>query len=287
MAVGLIRGLAAAALLAAAAAQAGDQAAPPQRLISLAPGLTELVCAAGACDRLVGVSAYSDYPASVKALPQVADAVTVNLETVLGLKPDLVLAWDGGTSPETIARLRGLHLRVESITVRKLDDVAIALEQLGALLGTQAQASAAATAYRNRLAALRARWRSAAPIRTVYQIETAPAYSVNRDSPISEAIALCGGINVFAGLSQLAAPIGAESMLAAQPEVVLYGGEENDQAMHDYWARLPGAPAQHLGNLYPVNADLLGREGPRLVDGVEQVCEALDQARKKRNAAPG
>jgi iron complex transport system substrate-binding protein len=274
-------------LLLAAAVIAGEAsaAAPPQRLISLAPGLTELVCAAGACERLIGVSAYSDYPASVKALPQVADAVTVNLETVLGLKPDLVLAWDGGTAPATIARLRGLHLRVESITVRTLDDVATALEQLGALLGTQAQAQAAATAYRARLAALRARWHDAAPIRAVYQIETAPAYSVNHDSPISEAIALCGGVNVFAGLSQLAAPIGAESMLAARPEVVLYGGEENAEAMRNYWARLPAAPAQRLGTLYPVNADLLGREGPRLVDGVEQVCEVLDQARAKRSAA--
>ena len=272
-------------LLAAAVIDGPAQAAPPQRLISLAPGLTELVCAAGACEHLVGVSAYSDYPASVKTLPQVADAVSVNLEIVLGLKPDLVLAWDGGTAPATIARLRGLHLRVENITVRKLDDVATALQQLGALLGTQDQAQAAATAYRARLAALRARWRDAAPIRAVYQIETAPAYSVNRDSPISEAITLCGGVNIFAGLSQLAAPIGAESMLAAGPEVVLYGGEENAEAMRNYWTRLPAAPAQRLGNLYPVNADLLGREGPRLVDGVEQVCEVLDQARAKRAAA--
>ena len=275
------------AVLAAALLAAAAQAAPPQRLISLAPGLTELVCAAGACDRLAGVSAYSDYPPQVRALPQVADAVTVNLETVLGLKPDLVLAWDGGTSPETIARLRGLHLRVESIAVRKLDDVAVALEQLGALLGTETQAQAAVAAYRARLAALRARWRGAAPIRAVYQVETSPAYSVNRDSPISEAISLCGGVNVFADLSQLAAPIGAEAMLAARPEVVLYGGEENAEAMRDYWARLPAAPAQRLGNLYPVDADLLGREGPRLVDGVEQVCEALDRGRKKRDAAGG
>ena len=258
---------------------------PPQRVVTLAPHLTELACAAGACDRLVGVSAYSDYPPQVRGLPQVSDAASVNLEAVLGLKPDLVLAWDGGTPPETVARLRDLGLRVVPLKVRGLEDVAEVLRQTGAVLGTEAAANAAAQAYRERLAALRARWRGAATIRALYQIETAPAYSVNHDSPISEAITLCGGINVFAGLPRIAAPVSAEAVLAARSEAVLYGGEENAQAMRDYWARLAGAPAQRLGNLYPVDASLLGRYGPRLLDGVEQVCAALDQARARRAAA--
>jgi iron complex transport system substrate-binding protein len=260
-------------------------AAAPQRVVTLAPHLTELVCAAGACDRLVGVSAYSDYPPQVQKLPQISDAASVNLEAVLGLRPDLVLAWDGGTPPETVARLRDLGLRVVPLKVRGLDDVAAVLEQTGAVLGTQAAAHQAAEAYRTRLAALRARWRGAAPIRALYQIETAPAYSVNHDSPISEAITLCGGVNVFADLPRIAAPVSAEAMLAARPEAVLYGGEENAQAMRDYWARLAGAPAQRLGNLYAVDGNLLGRYGPRLLDGVEQVCAALDQARARRTAA--
>ena len=257
----------------------------PQRVVTLAPHLTELVCAVGACARLVGVSAYSDYPAQVKDLPQVSDAATVNLEAVLGLKPDLVLAWDGGTAPETVARLRGLGLRVEPLRVRGLEDVAAALEETGALLGSADAAQQAAQAYRTRLAQLRARWRGAAPIRTVYQIETAPAYTINRDSPISEAMALCGGVNVFADLPRLAAPVSAEAMLAARPEAVLYGGEENAQAIDDYWARLAGAPAARTGNLYAVDANLLARATPRLLDGVEQVCTILDQARAQREKA--
>ncbi|MDB5973260.1 MAG: cobalamin-binding protein [Nevskia sp.] len=277
------RGLAALFLtLSSSLAHAG---APPQRVVTLAPHLTELVCAVGACGRLVGVSAYSDYPAQVKDLPQVSDAATVNLEAVLGLKPDLVLAWDGGTAPETVARLRGLGLRVEPLRVRGLEDVAAALEETGALLGSVDAAHQAAQAYRARLAQLRARWRGAAPIRTVYQIETAPAYTINRDSPISEAMALCGGVNVFADLPRLAAPVSAEAMLAARPEAVLYGGEENAQAIRDYWARLAGAPAARTGNLYAVDANLLARATPRLLDGVEQVCTILDQARAHREKA--
>jgi len=262
-----------------------DADTTPQRVVTLAPHLTELVCAAGGCGRLVGVSAYSDYPPQVKSLPQISDATTVNLEAVLGLKPDLVLAWDGGTPPETMSRLRGLGLRVEPLQVRGLDEVAAALERTGALLGTGIVAQQAAQAYRTRLTQLRARWRGARPIRVVYQIETAPAYSINRDSPISEAMALCGGVNVFAGLPRLAAPVSAEAMLAARPEAVLFGGEENTQAIHDYWSRMAAAPAARDGNLYAIDANLLGRAGPRLLDGVEQVCTVLDQARTHRDTA--
>lgn len=266
-------------LLGASAAQAAD------RVVALAPNLAELVCAAGGCARLVGVSARSDYPPEVAKLPQIGDAFAVNLEVVLNLHPDLVLAWDGGTPPEIIARLRGLGLHVEPLAAHGLEGVGAALEQVGVWLGTRAPADAAAQAYRTRLAALRTRWRDAAPIRVVYQVETAPAYTINAASPISEALALCGGVNVFAGLSALAASVSPEAMLAARPEVVLYAGEENQAAMRRYWSRLASAPAQRYGTLYAVNADWLARFGPRLLDGVEEVCGKLDDARRRIAAA--
>lgn len=259
------------------------QAAP--RVVTLAPHLAELACAAGGCAQLVGVSARSDYPEPVRALPRIGDAFAVNLEAVLALKPDLVLAWDGGTPPERVARLRQLGLRVEWLRVEHLDEIGGALEQVGRWLGTVDTANAAAEAYRARLAELRAQHRDDAPIRVVYQIETAPAYTVNAASPISEAMAVCGGVNVFGGLRRLAEPVGAESMLAAAPEVVLYGGEENAAAIRAYWARLAAAPAARLGNLYAIDADLLGRASPRLLGGIEEVCRLFDTARTKRPAA--
>jgi ABC-type Fe3+-hydroxamate transport system substrate-binding protein len=270
-------GLLAAAGLAAATAPA----APPQRIVTLSPHLAELVCAAGGCARLVGVSAYTDYPAALRGLPRISDATSVSLEAVLGLKPDLVLAWDGGTPRETVARLRDLGLRVQPLTVGGLDDVADALVRLGALLGTPTPAQNAAQAYRTRLDRLRRRWAGARPIRVVYQIETAPAYTVNGRSPISQAIALCGGVNVFAGLPQLGTPVSAEAMLAAAPQAVLYGHEENPQAIAGYWSRLPAVPAVRAGNLYAVDPDLLARAAPRLLDGVEQVCADLERARAR------
>jgi ABC-type hemin transport system substrate-binding protein len=260
--------------------------AAPLRVVTLAPHLAELVCAASGCAQLVAVSAYSDYPASVKTLPQIGDGFGVNAEAVLAVKPDLVLAWGGGTPVATIDKLRRIGLRVEIVDARSVDDVAEALIRIGGWLGTTATADAAAADYRSRLAALRAQHRADAPIRVVYQIETAPAFTINRDSPISAAMAICGGVNVFAAMPTLAAAVGAESMLAAQPEAVLYGSPASTAAIRAYWARLSATPAMRRGALYAVDGNLLERATPRLLDGIVQVCSRLDDARQKRAAIP-
>ncbi len=251
------------------------------RVVTLSPHLTELVCAAGACDQLVAVSAWSDYPETVKRLPQVSNGFSVSYEALLALKPDIVFAWNGGTPVAAIARLRELGLRVEPIDASRLDEVATALETIGHDLGTEPVAHAAAEAYRKRLSALRAKWQGASPVRVIYQIGTAPAYTVNAQSPISDALHLCGGVNVFDSMSQIAAPIGGEAMLAARPQVVLYDSAEGGAAIRAYWQRLPGNAVSAGNAFYGVNANWLSRATPRLLDGVEQVCGILDQVRRR------
>lgn len=267
-------------LIAAALLATGAAHGEARRVVTLAPHLAELVCAAGGCERLVAVSAHSDFPPQVAKRPVIGDGWQVNLEAVLAQRPDLIIAWDGGTPVANITRLRQLGLRVEALPISSLDGVADALETVGGWLGTGPAAATAASAYRQRLAALRAAHRDARPVRVVYQIETAPAYTVNAKSPISEAMAVCGGVNVFAALPTLAAAVGAEAMLAAAPEVVLYGGEENAADIRAYWSRLASTPAARHGALYPIDADRLARAGPRLLDGIEQVCSLLDRARR-------
>lgn len=256
-------------------------AAPAQRVATLAPHLAELVCAAGGCAQLVAVSGQSNYPDQVTRLPQLGDAWSINLEAVLAQRPDLIIAWTDGTPPDRVARLQKLGLRVVWLQTSTLDSVGAALETVGGWLGTQAAASKAAQDYRQRLTALRARYRDETPIRAVYQIETAPAYTVNGVSPISEMISLCGGTNVFAGLPTISAVIGQEAMLAAAPEVVLYGIEENAATMKAYWARLASTPAARAGNLFPIDPDLLARASPRMLDGVTAICTAFTQARRR------
>ena len=248
-----------------------------ERVITIAPHLAELVCVAAGCEVLVAVTAYSDFPPQIKTLPAVGDVAQLNLEAVLALRPTQVIAWDGGTPAAQIAKLKSVQLPVTALRITKLDEVADALEQLGRLLGTEARAKAAAADYRQRLASLRSRYASARRLRVLYQTETAPVYSVNGLSPISEAITLCGGINVFAALPTLAAPVTDEAVLATRPQVVIHGPAEQ-AAVAGYWARFAKALASPPKRV-AIDPDLLTRAGPRLIEGVEQVCAALDAAR--------
>lgn len=249
-----------------------------ERVVTLAPHLAELVCAAGGCNALVAVTAYSDYPPQIQKLPKVGDVAQLNLEAVLALRPTRIIAWNGGTPAAQMARLQALKLPVTSLRIERLDDVATALIELGTVLGTPAVAEAAAARYRGELQALRLRHADAPPVRVLYQIETAPAYSINRASPISEAIALCGGINVFADLPTLAAPVSDEAVLAARPQVVVHGPGDA-VAVRSYWARFAKA-ARVQPRLVAIHPDLLARAGPRLAEGAQQLCVALDAARK-------
>jgi len=275
-----------AVLLAGALTAAAAASTPARRVATLAPHLAELVCAAGGCERLVAVSGHSNYPDSVTRLPQLGDAWAVNLEAVLAQRPDLVIAWADGTPPERVARLQQLGLRVVWLRANTLDSIGSALETVGTWLGTDAVAGKAADDYRRRLAALRARYRDQPPIRAVYQIETAPAYTINGASPISEMIRLCGGVNVFAALPTMSAVVGQEAMLAAAPDVVLYGREESATAIRAYWSRLASTPATRAGNYYAIDPDLLGRASPRMLDGVVAVCSAFDEARARLRSRP-
>lgn len=254
------------------------------RVVALSPHLAELTCAAGACDRLVGVVAWSDFPEPVARLPQVGDAWAVNVEQVVGLAPDLVLAWEGGTPRETIERLRGLRLRVEAVAIRRLDEVPGALRRIGGWLGTAPQAQRVAADYARRLQRLRAQHAQASAVRVLYQIEANPPYSVNRDSPISEAIGLCGGRNLFDDLPTLAAPVDREAMLARDPQAILYTRQDDVSAIREFWRRAPAVTATRIGALYALDGNLLDRATPRLLDGVEQVCGALSDARARLRA---
>ena len=255
--------------------------APAARVIALSPHLAELVCAAGGCAQLVGVVRHSDSPESVKALPQIGDAHAVNAEAVLALKPDLVLSWDGGTPAHIVPRLQRLKLRVEPIRVRSLDDVGLALLRIGALLGTEDAACAAESKFRKDIDALRARWANATPISAMYQLEPEPVFTVNRHSPISEALALCGARNVFADIPHLAGPVGREAVLAADPDAIVFGMQDDVAGIRRGWLRFPQMRAVRAGNLIAVDADGLARATPRMAQGTAQLCEALDAARAR------
>ncbi|MCE3285917.1 MAG: cobalamin-binding protein [Steroidobacteraceae bacterium] len=259
-------------------------AAQAARVVALAPHLAELVCAAGACDQLVGVVEHSDYPERVRALPRVGDAHAANAEAVLALRPDLIVVWEGGTPANTIARLEKLKLRVERIRVRSLDDVGLALLRLGALLGTEDASCAAQKRYADAVDGLRTRYADAVPIDAMYQLEPDPVFTVNRDSPISEAFAVCGARNVFGDYGRIAGPVGRESVIAANPGAIVFGRQDDVEGIRRGWLRFPQMRAVRANNLIAIDADQLARATPRMAQGIAQLCEVLDGARKRLEA---
>jgi iron complex transport system substrate-binding protein len=255
--------------------------ARPPRIVSLAPNLTELAYAAGAGSSLVGTVEYSDYPAAARALPRVGDAWRVDPERVLELRPDLVLAWPSGTPGDTVARLESLGLRVMSIPTYRLADVATALRTIGKMAGSSAVADASATKFDEEISRLRAGHAGVPVVSVFIEIDDEPLYTVNGRHVISEVVELCGGLNVFADLPQLAPPVSLEAVLARDPQVIL----STDDTIADplaLWRRWTGIAAVRDGTIYSMSSDTLTRATPRLADGAREVCAALDDARAKR-----
>ena len=244
---------------------------PARRIVALAPHLTELVYAAGGGASMVGAVDYSDYPPAAGNLPRVGSDAHINLEAVLALKPDLIVAWPNAGSVRAIDRLANLGLPVFRSEPRELDDITTTIERLGVLTGSASDAGREARLFRARRAALEKRYAARPRLRVFYQIWDRPLVTVNGAHVISKVIALCGGENVFAHLPLIAPEVDAEAVLRAKPEVVL----TSEQTKAPRWltdARFAVVPA-----------DLIQRHTPRLLDGAEQVCGILDEVRAARS----
>lgn len=254
-----------------------------QRIVTLAPNLTELVFAVGAGDTLVGVSAWSDYPAQALELTVVGDAFTVDQEQLALLQPDLLLVWESGTPEHAVDELRKSGYVVESIRTRGLDDVVSALRRIGELTGRSTQAEKVAADYQSALDELRESQRGRSSIRVFYQVSAKPLYTVNNEHFVSELIELCGGENVFSDLEDLAPGVAVEAVVDRNPEVMLASTDAGDDAFKE-WQRWPAVAANLYGNLFLLPADEIARATPRLVQAGGAMCLALQQARFNRDA---
>jgi len=279
--------LAAASSRAAISVQDGSGATvtlaqPAQRVVTLAPHATELVYAAGAGERIVGASDYSDYPPAAKAIPRIGSSHQVDTERLLALRPDLLVVWQGGNADRLLEPLRRLGVPVYQSEPKRLDDIPDEVERIGKLTGTEARAQPAAAALRARLGALAERYRGKPQVSVFYQVWDQPLYTLNGRQIVSDAIRLCGGVNVFDNLAALAPTVSVEAVLQKNPEVIVRGGEDAKASGLTMWKRYPVLLAAQRDNLYTVSSELMTRAGPRMVDGAEALCGLLEQARGKR-----
>jgi iron complex transport system substrate-binding protein len=256
-----------------------ELAAPASRVISLAPHATELLFAAGAGDRIVGVLSPADFPPEAAKLPRVGDASAVNLEGILALRPDLIVTWPY-LPPAQIERLRAMGVPVYLSNPGSPLAIAEEIERLGILTGHAESAARAAAQFRAMLAAARDRAAGTATVRVFYEIWNRPLYTIGGGHLITAAIEMCGGANVFASLPLPAPQVSVEAVLAAAPEAIVAGTDAAVRpAWLDEWRAWPNLPAVSRDNLFVVDANLLHRSGPRFAAGVDQICRALAAAR--------
>ena len=260
-------------------------AQPAKRIVSLAPHLTETLFAAGAGERIVGTVEYSEYPPAARRIARVGGYSRIDLERVVALQPDLIIAWQSGNVAAHIDRLRGLGAPIYLSQPNQLADVAGEIERFGVLAGSSAVANRAAESFRERLAGLQKRYSKRPPVPTFYQIWKQPLMTVGRRQIISDVIHLCGGENVFGQLEAMAPTVDVEAVIAANPEAIVASGmDEARPEWLDDWRRWTTLTAVARGNLFFVPPDLIQRHTPRLLEGAERLCQHLETARSRRPA---
>ncbi|RJX32160.1 MAG: cobalamin-binding protein [Oxalobacter sp.] len=252
---------------------------PANRVVTLAPHTMELVCAAGGCDRIVGKGSHSFYPPIARSIPEIGDNRQVDIERVAMLKPDLMVIWRHGLSQRTIDQLKRLGIPVFISDPRKLEDIPNNIARIGKLLGTSPHAQSEAKRLRMKLVQLKSRHSQGSIVRVFYQVSDRPLYTLNGEHIISEAIQLCGGVNVFADMKTLAPQINVEAVLHANPDVIIHTSVDEGSDGLAFWEKYQVLKAVRQHHLYSLNPDLLDRPGPRLVGGVRAMCEAIDKAR--------
>ncbi len=256
---------------------------PARRIISMAPHITELLFAAGGGERVVGVMNFSDYPEAAKKIALVGSSSQLDMERVVALKPDLLVVWQSGNTARQLAQLRGLGIPIFYSEPQRLAEVASSVTRLGQLMGTSPTANRVAADFRAKIASLGARYSKRAPVRVFYQIWDKPLYTLNGKHIVSDAIALCGGVNVFGNLAVKAPEVSIEAVIEQDPEAI-FGGDQHDPADAglNIWKPFPRLQAIRQGNMFTLGGELLTRATPRMAEGAASLCEKLEQARQRR-----
>ena len=258
-------------------------ARPAQRVISMAPHVTELLFAAGGGARIIGAMNYSDYPAEARTIPLIGSDSQIDLERVIALKPDLLIVWQSGNTARQIAQLASLGIPVFYSEPHSFETVASSLLRFGRLLGTEPVAAAAATQFRAKVDGLRARYAARPPVTVFYQAWDNPLFTLNGEQIASDAIRLCGGRNIFAQLKTIAPQVSLEAVLQADPEAIVGGKRYTPQDRGlSIWEPYRGMRAVRRNNLFTLDEETITRPGPRVADGAAVLCTRLEEARKRR-----
>ncbi len=252
--------------------------APARRIVALAPFLAELAFSAHAGDRVVGVSEHSDYPEAARRLPQVASAAGISMESLVALKPDLVLAWQDTMRPVDLARLEGFHIPVFVAQARSIFDVPRLVKVVARFADTNVDAEL--EVFQAKLASAR-KSSEGQPRRPAFlEVWHQPLTTIAGAHWMNDALEICGARNLLKDLEGVAPIVSWETLYALDPPVVIGAGSARDAgSFRAQWRDREALDAVRSGRLVFVEADLIQRPTLRLADGVLQLCEGMRKVR--------
>ena len=247
-----------------------------ERIVSLAPNLTEIVYAVGAGDLLVGNTEYCDYPAEAKNVAKIGDTMHPSVERIIALKPQIVLV---STASQLEVFTRQLDQQKTAVYVTNpasLEEILHSITVLGELFGRSEQAASIANDLRKRAGAIEAKISGVKPVSVFYQLSGEPLYTIGRDAYLTDLVRRAGGVSVTADVPGAFPRYSDEAALAARPEaIILPTGGSMGTANATIAVSLRSSPAALNNRIYKINDDHLSRPGPRLVDGLEEMARAL------------
>lgn len=251
---------------------------PARRIVSLAPHLTEIMFYLGMGNNVVGTVRFSDFPARAKEIPVVGDAFAVSVEGIVGLNPDLVVAWASGGSNEAVNKLRSLGIPVYYSEPETLADVAGSAARIARLAGHGDSGEYAQEKFLASLEKLKQDREGGDRPRVFFQVSSHDLYTINGNHLIGQAISHCGGDNIF-GFSRIPVPlVSNEAVLVAAPDIIIFSkGLSLESSWKERWSKFKGIPAVADGRLYEVSADLITRPGFRMLEGIEQLCGFINE----------
>ena len=255
-----------------------------QRIVALSPHSVELLFALGAGDRIVATTAFADYPAEAKNIPRVGGYNGIHIEKVLALKPDLIVAWEGGNPASDIDQLARLGLKVYRSETKKLADIQRELIELGELLGLEDKALALSNQFNIDWALIKEENQRKSPVSFFYQLWYEPLRTMAAGSWINELMTSCGGVNIYSDLSLDYPQVSLESILKTRPQAIIIPSDHGAVAgRSEQWAEWEEIPAVVNKHIFFIDGDLLHRFSLRVVDGMKEVCAAFDEVRRYSN----
>lgn len=251
------------------------------RVIALAPHSVELLYLLGVGDRIIATTSFADYPEEAKSITVVGGYNGIQIEKVLSLQPDLVIAWEDGNKLDDIVQLERLGLNVHRSKTKVLKEIATEILNMGELLGIQDKAKQEAERFLSGLSELTSQYKDKKPVRFFYQLWSEPLRAMAAKSWINEMLVGCGGVNIFDASIGDYPQVSIENVIEKMPEVIIIPSHHgHGLGEGDFWQEWPEIPAVSNQHIFYVNGDLLHRFSVRTLQGMQQICDRLEAVRR-------